>query len=105
MGSSDKHLRALDGATGKAVWDVGLGGAIQATPALAKDDGSLAVGTCSNSLVMLANDGSELWRHPTDGWVVGNAVRGPDCDVFFCSLDKHAYRVGKCHKGHAGAEL
>ena len=58
--------------------------------------GSMAVGTCGNEVKMLGNDGAVLWRAATAGWVVGSAVRGFDCDVFFCSLDRHAYRVGRC---------
>jgi eukaryotic-like serine/threonine-protein kinase len=72
VGSSDKHIYALDLQTGKQVWSAILDGAVEASPTLV--DNVLYIGTLSGTLYALdARSGSTRWVFKTDYKLVGGA--------------------------------
>jgi outer membrane protein assembly factor BamB len=70
VSSLDRHLYALEAATGNLVWkSEDLGGSLSGTPALSAE-GILYVGTFGSEVLALnSSDGRVLWRTPVTGWV------------------------------------
>jgi outer membrane protein assembly factor BamB len=72
VGSSDKHVYALDVQTGRQVWSEILDDMIEASPTLVDD--VVYIGTLAGSLyAMDAGSGSILWTFNTGGKLMGGA--------------------------------
>jgi eukaryotic-like serine/threonine-protein kinase len=72
IGSSNKHIYALDLQTGKQVWSVILDGMVEASPTLI--DNVVYVGTLAGTLYALdAGSGSTRWTFSTGYKLVGGA--------------------------------
>lgn len=70
IGSSDKHLYALDVKTGKQIWSTVLDDAVEASPTLV--DNVVYIGTLAGTLYALdAESGSQRWRFSTGGKLAG----------------------------------
>ena len=75
VGSMDHRVYALDMVTGEEIWvSDDLGGSIVGRPAYGSD-GLLFVGTYAYAMIALnAQDGSLVWKQPTQGWVWGGPL-------------------------------
>jgi eukaryotic-like serine/threonine-protein kinase len=72
IGSSDKHIYALDLQTGKQVWSAILDGMVEASPTLI--DNVVYIGTLNGTLYALdAGSGSTRWTFSTGYKLVGGA--------------------------------
>jgi len=70
IGSSDKHIYALDVKTGKQIWSTVLDDAVEASPTLV--DNVLYIGTLAGTLYALdAGSGTQRWTFSTGGKLVG----------------------------------
>lgn len=70
IGSSDKHIYALDLKTGKELWSVLLDDAVEASPTLA--DNTVYIGTLSGTLYALdGGSGSRRWTFRTGAKLAG----------------------------------
>lgn len=81
--------------------------AIQGQPGLyqggwSQEASLVTVGTSGSHVYSFyADSGKQLWSFTTEGWVVSTPVFAPqECTVFFASIDRHIYRVGRCHHHH-----
>jgi outer membrane protein assembly factor BamB len=89
----DHHLYALDAETGEKRWvSSELGAALAGTPALGKN-GEVFVGTLGSEMIALSQqDGSVIWRFPTNGWVWSGATLVEDV-LYFGDLSGTLYAV------------
>jgi len=97
FGSSDRHVYALNAATGSLMWSVDAGASVHSSPAYAK--GKIFIGTYDSKLLALdAETGSEAWHFQggTDyqwGVMMGIAASPTvdDENVYIGSRDAHVY--------------
>jgi outer membrane protein assembly factor BamB len=89
----DHTVYAIDPNDGTQIWQsIELGGAIVGEPALS-EEGILYIGTFGSEIVALdANNGSVLWRVPTDGWVWSGPTLVDD-RLYFGDLDGNFYAL------------
>jgi len=94
VGSDDKHVRAIDLATGKPKWAFATEGPVSATPLV--HAGGVYVGSADGRLYALdAETGEKRWAFQTDDKVLGGALADPGDKpgVIFGSYDNRLYRV------------
>jgi outer membrane protein assembly factor BamB len=93
--SMDHRVYAVDASTGKEIWKTkDLGGAIVGVPAVG-EDGVLYIGTFAKEMIALqAQDGSEIWRFPTQDWVWAGPTLSDD-KVFFGDLSGTFYALDR----------
>jgi outer membrane protein assembly factor BamB len=93
VGSSDRKLYALDGATGQKLWEYETGGGVDSSPAVG-DDGTVYVG--SHDAWVYAVDGATgllRWKFLTGSNVVSSPAIGMDGVVFVGSNDRRLYAL------------
>ncbi|MBE7499039.1 MAG: PQQ-binding-like beta-propeller repeat protein [Verrucomicrobiales bacterium] len=93
VGSSDRKLYALDGATGQKLWEYETGGGVDSSPAVG-DDGTVYVG--SHDAWVYAMDGATgllRWKFLTGSNVVSSPAIGMDGVVFVGSNDRRLYAL------------
>lgn len=72
VGSSDKHIYAIDVQTGKLVWSKGLDDGIEASPTIV--DHVVYIGTLNGTLYALDSEsGIENWKFSTGDKIIGGA--------------------------------
>lgn len=92
VASMDKHLYAIDLATGKAKWKSALSGPTKASPAVR--DGKVYVGDSNGKLFCLnAADGKPVWTFEVEG-MIGSGVNFYADTVLVGSQDLPLYCVG-----------
>jgi len=84
-------LYALDPATGKVKWGVGMSEVVS-SPAVGKD-GTIYVGSMDGQLRAIAPDGSEKWSVKTKGQVNSSPAIGADGTVYVTSDDGYLYAI------------
>ena len=84
-------LFALDPATGKYKWGVGMA-EIVGSPAVGKD-GTIYTGSADGSLRAIAPDGSEKWAVKTKGQLNSSPAIGADGTVYAMSDDGYLYAI------------
>jgi len=91
--SMDHTVYALNPESGTLLWrSRDLGGAIVGSPALS-EAGALYVGTFGSAMLALdSQDGEELWRFPTEGWVWSGPALSED-RLYFGDLNGYFYAV------------
>lgn len=94
FGSGDGGLYAVDASTGKQVWVMKTGGAVNSSPALSLDGSSVYVGSEDGSLYALASStGALLWTFKTGAAVEGSPVVAGDGSLFISSTDHYLYAL------------
>ncbi len=77
----------------RVAWQFDTGSNIQwSSPALA-DDGTVYIGSSSDSLIALNPDGKRQWAYATDGPIIASPVVGPDSTVIVGSTDSLLHAV------------
>jgi len=91
--SMDHYLYAINIENGSLLWQSqDLDGAIVGTPAVS-EKGVVYVGTFASDMVALnAQDGSQLWRTPVDGWVWSGPALDND-KLYFGDLNGNFYAL------------
>ncbi len=91
FGSKDKHLYALDAATGQKKWTFKTGKAIKRTPVVA--DGIVYVASEDKHLYAIdAQTGQKRWQFSPGNDISSPLAVGHDL-VFFACKDKHIYAI------------
>ncbi len=98
VGSADGHVYAVEGKTGKVLWEFQTQGRVRASPAVA--DGVVYAGSMDGNLYALdAATGTLKWKFKTEGnafFPLGEVQSTPavaDGAVYFGSRDGHLYAV------------
>lgn len=74
------------------LWEYNLGDNVRSSPAIA-DDGTVYVGSFSNSFYALTADGDFKWSFPTGFLVESSPAIGSDGTVYFGSYDNYIYAL------------
>lgn len=91
VGSSDRHVYALDATNGSKLWSFSTGNWVWATPTVAGD--RLYVGSMDHNLYSLdAASGQQHWKVAVDGGIAAQAAL-KDGVLYFGSLDGKLYAV------------
>ncbi len=73
IGSDDKHVYAIDLATGDKVWAFATQGPVEAPPLIVND--RIYIGSSDGNFYALdAHSGSELWQYETGDKILGSAT-------------------------------
>ena len=92
IGSRDKKLYALDGATGTKKWEFKTGGDVDSSPAIGPD-GTVYFGSDDNKTYALDSDGSLKWEFISGGPVWASPAIGTKGTVYIGSRDKKFYAL------------
>jgi outer membrane protein assembly factor BamB len=89
-GSDDKHLHAIDAASGKRKWTFQAGDVVETTPAVA--NGVVYFGSTDTTFYALdASSGKQIWGLKTGGDLSSGVLSANT--IYFVSLDKYLYAV------------
>jgi hypothetical protein len=93
VGSYDKKVYALDGATGQKRWEFTTGGAVASCPAIGAD-GTVYVGSYDKKVYALDGaTGQKRWEFTTGAWVESSPAIGADGTVYVGSYDRKVYAL------------
>ena len=93
VGSQDKKVYALNGATGAKKWEFQTGGSVNSSPAIGSD-GTVYVGSWDNKVYALNGaTGAKKWEFQTGGGVRSSPAIGSDGTVYVGSWDKKVYAL------------
>ncbi|MBE7499038.1 MAG: PQQ-binding-like beta-propeller repeat protein [Verrucomicrobiales bacterium] len=93
VGSSDRKLYALDGATGQKLWEFETGGGVESSPAVGAE-GTVYVGSHDGSVYAVDGvTGLRRWQFLTGSNVVSSPAIGVDGTVFVGSNDRRLYAL------------
>ena len=93
VGSCDKKVYALDGATGARKWEFATRWRGQSSPAIGAD-GTVYVGSIDSKVYALDGaTGARKWEFATGGAVTSSPAIGADGTVYVGSADKKVYAL------------
>jgi len=93
VGSYDKKIYALDGATGAKKWEFVTGGVVESSPAIGAD-GTVYVGSYDKRIYALdGTTGAKKWEFATGDQVYSSPAIGADGTVYVGSDDSKIYAL------------
>ena len=93
MGSYDKKVYALNGATGAKKWEFLTGGGVPSSPAIGSD-GTVYVGSIDSKVYALNGaTGAKKWEFLTGDLVFSSPAIGSEGTVYVGSYDKKVYAL------------
>jgi len=93
IGSVDKKVYALDGATGKRKWEFMTGGRVESSPAIGAD-GTVYIGSCDKLVYALDGaTGARKWSFETGGKVLSSPALGANGRLYIGSGDGKLYAL------------
>lgn len=94
FGSLNKHVYALDGSTGKKIWDFESGGALVSSSPAAGPGDSLFISCTDGKLYALDRiTGKKKWDFQTEGKISSSPSVGRDGTVYFNGGDSTLYAL------------
>lgn len=96
FGSLDKKIYALDGVSGKKLWEVDAGEAIVLSSPALSNKGTLFIGTMGGRVLALEmSTGRQKWEFQTGGDILTSPALGPDGTLFMGSSDGTLYALNE----------